>query len=186
MTEVTSRTTVGFRTSADDGDDKKALSVRRYEAKPPENLQLVRYIYIYIIRYGPTSAHRPLVPVGTRRRLIVHDGFSFFPRIFLTNDRDGRERPSFCALVAPETRDNVAAYSFIFAIGQLISRIDCKQDVVEFVEFVSTIRSKRIYLKTRKLPTEHTARVFNDVGFRVAKKRQSTDIIHPRFDYIWR
>ncbi|XP_060836678.1 uncharacterized protein LOC132919268 isoform X3 [Rhopalosiphum padi] len=38
MTEVTSRT-VGFRTSAD--GDRKALSVRRYEAKPPENLELV-------------------------------------------------------------------------------------------------------------------------------------------------
>lgn len=43
MTEVTSRT-VDFRTSADaDGGDKKALSVRRYEAKPPENLELVSY-----------------------------------------------------------------------------------------------------------------------------------------------
>ncbi|VVC43298.1 Hypothetical protein CINCED_3A004811 [Cinara cedri] len=39
MTEVTSRT-VDFKTSAADGD-KKALSVRRYEAKPPENLELV-------------------------------------------------------------------------------------------------------------------------------------------------
>lgn len=45
MTEVTSRT-VDFRTSAAASDgDKKALSVRRYEAKPPENLELVSFKY---------------------------------------------------------------------------------------------------------------------------------------------
>lgn len=44
MTEVTSRT-VNLRTSVN-GGDKKALSVRRYEAKPPENLELVSGIII--------------------------------------------------------------------------------------------------------------------------------------------
>lgn len=48
MTEVTSRT-VGFRTSAD--GDRKALSVRRYEAKPPENLELVSHTHNQSILY---------------------------------------------------------------------------------------------------------------------------------------
>lgn len=49
MTEVTSRT-FDFRTSAD--ADKQALSVRRYEAKPPENLELVSYfIFIHTMRF---------------------------------------------------------------------------------------------------------------------------------------
>lgn len=49
MTEVTTRN-IGFRTSAD--GDKKALSVRRYEAKPPENLELVSQLAQNLSRYS--------------------------------------------------------------------------------------------------------------------------------------